>query len=233
MSLIEFALRKSGKDSLLIDKRVPKSYIFRLIIKYSTMRIRGWLVGIFYGKISNKIFVGKRVKLICKKNIIMGKNCKIHNNTKIDALSTDGVRIDEDVVLGERTTIECTGSIRDLGKGIRIGKNTSFGSDCFFGCAGEVKIGKDVLGGQFIRFHSENHNYSDVNRNIKDQGVNRIGIEVGDNCWIGSGVVFLDGAKVGNGCVIAANAVVRGGIPDNCVIAGVPAKIIKKRGIAK
>ena len=231
MNLIDFALKKSGKGSLSIDKRVPKGYIFRLIWKYSLMRIKGWLVGFFHSKINSRIFVGKRVKLICKKNIIIGKNCKIHDDVKIDALSTDGVSLGENIVLGERTIIECTGSIRDIGKGIKIGKNSSFGGDCFFGCAGGVEIGQDVLGGQYVRFHSENHNFDDLDKNIKEQGVTRQGIKIGNNCWIGSGAVFLDGANVGDGCVIAANAVVRGNILDNSVVGGVPAKLIRKRGI--
>ena len=54
-------------------------------------------------------------------------------------------------------------------------------------------------------------------------------LKVGCNCWIGAKVTILDGARVGNGCIIAAGAVVRGEFPDNVIIGGVPAKIIKVR----
>lgn len=47
-----------------------------------------------------------------------------------------------------------------------------------------------------IRFHSEDHNYSDLNKPIRDQGDK--GIKIGNNCWIGAGAVFLDGAELGN-----------------------------------
>lgn len=92
-------------------------------------------------------------------------------------------------------------------------------------------IGKDVIAGQYIRFHSENHNYSDVNRLIREQGVTHQGIQIGNNCWIGAGVVFLDGAELGDGCVVGANAVVTKKFPRNTVIAGIPAKIVRNRGI--
>lgn len=64
---------------------------------------------------------------------------------------------------------------------------------------------------------------------IRKQGVTHKGIKIGNNCWIGSGVVFLDGAVVGDGCVIAANAVVGKTFSDNIIIGGVPAAVIRKR----
>lgn len=99
-----------------------------------------------------------------------------------------------------------------------------------FGAAGGIEIGDDVVAGQFIRFHSENHNYNDISKLIRNQGVSHKGIKVGNNCWIGAGVVFLDGAELGDGCVVGTNAVVTKNFPENSVIVGVPAKIIKKRG---
>ena len=56
-----------------------------------------------------------------------------------------------------------------------------------------------------------------------------MGISIGNDCWIGSNVIFLDGAVIGNGCVVAAGAVVRGSYGNNVVIGGIPAKKIKDR----
>ena len=77
--------------------------------------------------------------------------------------------------------------------------------------------------------HSENHNYSDLELPIRLQGVNHKGIKIGNNVWIGAKSTILDGSVIGNGTVVAAGAVVRGQFPDNVVLAGVPAKIIKYR----
>lgn len=147
----------------------------------------------------------------------------------IDALSEDGVTLGDNVILGRNSRIECTGSLKSLGRGIKIGSGTTFGSDCYFGAAGGIEIGEDVVAGQYIRFHSENHNFDDISELIKNQGVSHKGIKVGDNCWIGAGAVFLDGCEVGDGCVVAANAVVTGRFPANVVIGGVPAKVISAR----
>ena len=49
------------------------------------------------------------------------------------------------------------------------------------------------------------------------------------NCWIGAGAVFLDGSSIGSGCIVSANAVVTKKFPDNVIIGGIPAKILKNR----
>lgn len=63
---------------------------------------------------------------------------------------------------------------------------------------------------------------------IKDQGESRLGVEIGENCWIGSGATILDGVTIGKGCVIAAGAVVNKNVEDYTVVGGVPAKKIKQ-----
>lgn len=84
--------------------------------------------------------------------------------------------------------------------------------------------------GPRVSFFAENHNFSKVVTNIKQQGVSNVGIKVEDNCWIGSGSIILDGVHLKSGCVVAAGAVVTKSFPANVVIAGVPAKILKSRG---
>ncbi len=229
MKLKEKLMKIAGKSNFKLDKRIESPYIIRLCIKYGFMILRGKLCSLGYPGIAKDIFIGKNVKLYSKKNIVVGTKTKLHSGVKIDALSIEGVTIGSYCVLGEYTKIECTGSLSSLGKGVVIGDRTTFGSDCFFGAAGGINIGLDVVAGQFIRFHSENHNYKNKNILIKDQGVTHKGIKIGNNCWIGAGVVFLDGAELGDGCVVAANAVVTKKFPPNVVIGGIPAKILRNR----
>lgn len=161
--------------------------------------------------------------------MFLGENVRIGKNTVINAISYDGVTLADNVKIGENNHILVTGSLQEIGKGIRIGKNTSFSENTFFGAAGGIEIGSNVISGQNVRFHAENHIFSDTSELIRKQGVTHKGIKIGNNCWIGSGVVFLDGAVVGDGCVIAANAVVGKTFSDNIIIGGVPAAVIRKR----
>jgi acetyltransferase-like isoleucine patch superfamily enzyme len=61
--------------------------------------------------------------------------------------------------------------------------------------------------------YSENHNYEDFNTPIRLQGVNRKGIIIGNNCWIGSKVTILDGVEIGDSCIIVAGAVANKSFP--------------------
>jgi len=229
MSMREELLKIAGKDNLIIDKRISTGYLIRLCWKYGWMMVRGRAVSLTGKGISSDVFIGKHVKLIERKYLTIGSKTKTHDNVKIDALSTDGVSIGSHCVIGRGTSIECTGNLTSLGVGLKIGNRTTFGNDCFFGAAGGITIGDDVVAGQYVRFHSENHKYKDMNCLIRKQGVSHKGIIIGNNCWIGSGAVFLDGARVGDGCVIAANAVITKEFPDNSIIGGVPAKLIRIR----
>lgn len=230
MAFTERLLKIAGKKEFELDNRISDSYILRMCMKYGTMMIRGKFFSILHSSINKTVFVGKRVKVFEKKYLSVGEKTKIHDYVYIDALSTNGVHIGEYAVIGRNSRIECTGSLSSVGRGISIGDRTTFGSDCYFGAAGGITIGNDVTGGQYIRFHSENHNYNNLDILIREQGVSHKGIIIGNNCWIGAGAVFLDGARLGDGCVVAANAVVTKEFTENSVIGGVPAKVLRKRG---
>lgn len=222
-SILSGIYKKLKGEELNIDNRVPDSYLFRFYFAKFIALLRGIC---FFKK---KCFVAKKVRVDCKRNIRFGKNFSLCENVYICALSDEVFLFGDNVSVGKNTRIEGSGAFSFLGKGIKCGNNTSLGTDSFYGCAGGIEIGSDTIVGNFVSFHSENHNFDAVDVKIRLQGVNHKGISIGNNCWIGSKTTILDGAKVGNGCVIAAGAVVRGEFPDNVVIGGVPAKIIKQR----
>lgn len=230
MSGIGFILKLAGKENFKLDERIGAGYILNTCWKYGWMLIRGYCCSVGYKNIAPDIFVGKHVKIKEKRYLSVGNKTRIHDGVKIDALSSAGVSVGSFCVLGRNTIIESTGSLSSVGVGIEIGNHTSFGSDCYFGAAGGIKIGSDVVAGQYIRFHSENHNFNDLSSLIRNQGVSHKGIRVGNNCWIGAGCVFLDGAEIGDGCVVAANTVVTKKFPPDSVIGGVPAKLLRTRG---
>ena len=213
--IIEKACKKiKGKDYTL-DSAIPLSYLVGIAIQREIMLCRGFLSSFGMGKSGKYLFVGT--------------NITFQERVYIDALSKDGVALGNGCSIGSGTIIRCSGNYKEIGKGFSMGNNSSLADNCFVGASGGVIIGDDVIGGQNIRFHSSNHNFNDKNLLIRKQGVTCEGIVVGNNCWIGAGVVFCDGVTIGNGCVIGANSVITKSFPDNCVIAGSPAKIIKKR----
>jgi acetyltransferase-like isoleucine patch superfamily enzyme len=179
------------------------------------------------------IFIGRNVELRNRKFIKIGKGVTLGDAVLIDGLSRDGVVLGNNVNVGEYTRIEASGTITDIGKGVKIGDNTGIGSFSFIGGAGGVLIGRDVIMGQWVSFHPENHNFERLDTLIRLQGVNRKGIVIEDDCWIGAKVTFVDGAHVGHGCVIAAGALVRGYIPPYSVAVGIPARIIRSRKVAQ
>lgn len=212
-----------------LDDSISNRYIVGLIFEKAIQLLRGFVRRVGLGSCKGFIFLGKNVKLKEKNKIKLGKNVIIEDYCILDGLSKEGITIGDNVKIGSYTSIKCSGSLKELGKGITIGNNCGIGDYCFFGAAGGITIGNNVIMGQNVRFHSENHNFNRVDIPIKDQGVNRKGITVGNDCWIGAGAVFLDGVTVGDGCVIGANTLVNKDIPPYSVAVGNPVRIIKNR----
>jgi len=98
---------------------------------------------------------------------------------------------------------------------IEIGDGTHIQPRCQFSAyVGHIRIGKDVEIAPNCGFYPYNHNMNPT-QSIRAQPVySKAGIEVGDEAWIGFGVVLLDGAKVGRGAVVAAGAVLSIEVPD-------------------
>ncbi|MGQ0800754.1 MAG: acyltransferase [Pseudomarimonas sp.] len=114
---------------------------------------------------------------------------------------------------------------------IRIGERSWVGQyNNLRAGGGDVVIGNDCLISQFCTLIASHHSTS-PGMPIKDQPPrqDRSGVEIGDDVWLGAGVVVTAGAKIGKGAVIGANAVVVGAIPDYEIWAGVPARRIGSR----
>ena len=110
---------------------------------------------------------------------------------------------------------------------IRIGDNVGIGEYAHIGGAAEVTIGDNTITGSYLSIHPENHIFSDISLSIRLQGVTRQGVHIGSNCWIGAKASFLDGSEIGDGCVVAAGAVVTKKFGRHLLIGGVPARVLK------
>jgi acetyltransferase-like isoleucine patch superfamily enzyme len=94
---------------------------------------------------------------------------------------------------------------------------------------GNITIGRDTMIASHTGIYANNHGFADLNVPIALQEVSAKGIEIGEDCWIGSGVRILDGVSIGRGSVIGAGAVVTKDIPPYSIAVGVPAKVIARR----
>ncbi len=228
-SLQRLIQKIKGDPDYTIDPDLPTTALVSLIKERGLAYLRGSLRRPFLASSNGPIFVGRRVQLLNTKSMHVGAGITIEDDVKIDALSREGVWLGNNVSIGRFSVIECTGVITHLGQGFRMGDNSNLGDFSFVGAAGGVSIGSNVLGGQGVRFHSENHVFERTDIPIKQQGVTNKGIVIGDDVWLGSGSTILDGVHVGSGSIIAAGSVVNKDVPPNALVGGVPAKILRYR----
>ena len=91
-----------------------------------------------------------------------------------------------------------------------------------------ITVGNDVWTGHHVYITDQNHGYGDLTLPISRQVMPERAVSIGDGSWLGHGTVVLPGASIGRHVVIGANSVVTGEIPDNCVAAGAPARVIRR-----
>lgn len=218
--LLEKLLVKFGK-TYKIDNSIPSGLILSILLSRFFMIIRGFF------KTGRKIFVGKNTKILNSKNFEFGHGCTLDKYVTLDCYAKEKVIFGNSVKIGAYSTVSVTSHLSKYGKGLSIGDNSSIGEYSYFGSSGGICIGNDVIMGQYISFHSENHNYKDKDKLIREQGVVSEGIIIGNNIWVGAKVTFLDGCVVDNNSVVAAGSVVKDKFPPDVIIGGVPAKILK------
>jgi acetyltransferase-like isoleucine patch superfamily enzyme len=110
----------------------------------------------------------------------------------------------------------------------------SIGSRCLIGRGShivghwEIVLGDDIQTGPYVYITDQNHTYLDPFEPIGRQWPTEAAVRVGSGSWLGANAVILPGAQIGEHVVVAAGAVVLGEVPDRCVVAGVPARIVRR-----
>jgi len=112
---------------------------------------------------------------------------------------------------------------------LRIGAKSVIGIRNTINTYLDISIGRACLLGDDVYVCDFDHRTEDLTVPIKDQGIIKSPVRIGDDVWIGTKVTVLRGADIGAGSVVAANAVARGVYPPRSVIGGVPGKVIKTR----
>jgi len=142
-----------------------------------------------------------------------------------------GIEVGEDTLIGQQVTMSagtlpgqdlCALTVLAIGDRCVIGRGSHIVAHQ------SVEIGDDVWTGPYVYITDQNHGYEDPDVPIGSQfPVNRP-VSIGAGSWLGAGAIILPGARIGRNVVVAAGSVVRGDVPDTCVVAGVPAKIVRE-----
>lgn len=155
--------------------------------------------------------------------VFIGDRARLHGSRSGGAIELeDDVRLYDEVVLQT-----------DMGGAIRIGGGTHVQCRCrIFAIKGSVLIGKRCEIAPACAFFSYDHAFI-AGTPIREQGLTTKGdIVIGDDVWLGYGVIVLSGVNIGEGAVVGAGAVVVKNVPSNAIAAGNPARVVGTRDTA-
>lgn len=113
----------------------------------------------------------------------------------------------------------------DHGDGIRLGDHAFVNSNCTFLDGGYITIGRYTLIGPCVQIYTPHHPMDYMER--REDKEYYYPVTIGDDCWIGGGVIICPGVTIGDRCVIGAGSVVTRDIPSDSVAVGNPARVIR------
>lgn len=139
-----------------------------------------------------------------------------------------------DSVLGCWEKYESSEGVEHYEPEIIIGNHCSIGDYCHITAINKITIGDGLLTGRYVYIGDNSHGGLNMEEAqippVRRKLVSKGEVKIGNNVWIGDKATILAGVHIGNNVIVAANAVVTKDVPDNCLVAGVPAKIIKRCG---
>jgi len=143
----------------------------------------------------------------------------------------------EGFTCGYGCRIEVFGAKDDVSKKLVIGKNCKLGDHVHIAASEKVTIGDDCLMASKVFISDNSHGrYAGDDSSIvsspdtvpNERLISSSPVSIGDRVWIGENVCILKGVTIGSGVVIGANSVVTRSVPDDTIIAGAPARVIKR-----
>lgn len=170
-------------------------------IKY-VWALRALIYKPFFKHIGSMTYMGKPCFIEGRKRISVGNRTRIFPGIRMEAIGIG------EITIGDNCAIEQNVHIISQGNKLTIGDNTTISANVFIS--------------------NVDHEYEDINKSVMDQPLIQKKTEIGEGGFIGYGASILPGAVLGKHCIVGSNAVVKGVFPDNSVIAGVPARIIKR-----
>lgn len=166
--------------------------------------LRALSLKIFTKKFGFLSYIGKPIYLSGFSGWQFGKKIRIYPNARIEVFPSALLIIEDDVSIGQSLHLICANKVQ-------ICSNTTISANVYI---------SDV-----------DHTFDDIAVHVMQQPLKIKKTYVGPNSFIGYGSVILPGTQLGKSCVVGANSVVKGVFPDYCMLAGSPARIIKRYDI--
>lgn len=133
-----------------------------------------------------------------------------------------GMAIDSSATIWGPMTVRPVGGC----KKVHIGAGSFLNTETRFGAGADIVIGRNVAIGPRVSFETTSHGL--VHRPATGRDSRRATIIVEDEAWIGAGSILLPGVRVGRGAVVAAGAVVNKDVEAFSLVAGVPARMVRR-----
>ncbi len=177
-----------------------------------------------FRQLCKKMMYSRMKNALLSRRVIIGENNTIGRSVEFDTT------LGGDIIIGDNNEILTGCLIMTYGGTVRIGSQCSINPyTIVYGHGAGTVIGNNVLIAGHCMIIPANHVISRTDIPIRQQGVSSKGIIIEDDVWIGSGCRILDGVTIGRGAVVAAGSVVNKSVEPYSIVAGVPAKLIKKR----
>ena len=147
------------------------------------------------------------------KGVLIGSGCRLFLDRDAALILGAGCEIDDG------TTI----AVYDRGR-LELGPAAFVGHGCTVAARSSVKVGAGTFLAELVSIRDHDHT---VGEPPSSGAMSIEPVVVGSDVWIGAKVTVLRGARIGDGCVVGANAVVRGEIPSRSVCVGMPARVVR------
>lgn len=178
------------------------------------------------GRIPDRIArEARHARLRAFHDVRLGKGSIVQRGAVLYARGNEG-----SIRIGARARIRHGAMLLPYGGFVHLGDDCSVNPYTILYGHGGLSIGNSVRIAAHTVMIPANHGFDDMAVPIREQELTKRGISIGDNVWVGSNVVVLDGCRIGTGSVIAAGAVVSGDVPPGVVVGGVPARVLRARG---
>ncbi|MBI4662346.1 MAG: AMP-binding protein [Verrucomicrobia bacterium] len=190
------------------------AFLYRWLFRLAGIRLGRNVT--FLGKVHLKLR-GRPENIVIEEGVVFGSDVDLRNREAGKIFLRQRVYLDDRVRL-----VAARDGLVELGVGTRVGAGTVINS------GGITKVGEFCMLGGNVNINSSSHGIA-RHAFVMEQPYVHGFVEIGPDTWIGAAANILINTKIGEGCVIGANSVVSGEIPDFAVCAGIPAKVLKYR----